>query len=422
MSDLLAWMPLNDLGWTLVHFLWQGILLAALLHAILPLCHSAVARHNCALLTLMLMALSPVATFLILQAADKEGMAQSADAAAMLSAAPGFAPRMDWLVMLWLGGVAGLSVRAVGGWTLANALARQGTIAPSPGFLQRCQNLQCRLSVTAPVRILLSYRIAVPVVIGVLRPVILVPVSALAGLSPQQLDALILHELAHIRRFDTATNILLAAVETILFYHPAVWWVSRQVRIERENCCDDHAVSACGDAGLYVEALTAMESGKSHGLALAANGGSLKARAARLLDGPAQSRPRSLSAAAGLALLGLLTISAAMAAAPHATSATVIKPIMETHTLPPYPAESIHAKEEGRVLLAVTIGADGGVSKASVFKASGHPRLDDAASRYVKDHWRWQPATKAGKPVATNTRVSVLFKLAPKPNKAPAKL
>ena len=68
-------------------------------------------------------------------------------------------------------------------------------------------------------------------------------------LPPQQLDALILHELAHIRRLDTVTNILLVAVETFLFYHPAVWWVSRHVRIEREHCCDDFAVSACGDAG-----------------------------------------------------------------------------------------------------------------------------------------------------------------------------
>ena len=89
--------------------------------------------------------------------------------------------------------------------------------------------------------------------------------------------------------------------------------------------------------------------------------------------------------------------------------------------MPPYPAESIHAREEGRVLLAVTIGADGAVSRASVFKPSGHPRLDDAASQYVKDHWRWQPATRSGKPVASDTRVSVNFKLKSKP-KTPAKL
>ena len=417
--------PLNvahELGLTLVHFLWQGLLLAALLHTILPLCRGAIARHNCALLTLMLMAQAPVATFLSLHAANSgsTALAQTA-AAATLFSAPVAAPGMDWLVLFWLGGVFALSVRAIGGWTLANALDRRGTIVPPPDLLQRCQDLQRRLAVTAPVRFLLSRRITVPVVIGCIKPVILIPVSALAGLSPQQLDALILHEMAHIRRLDTVTNILLAAVETVLFYHPAVWWVSRQIRIERENCCDDQAVSACGDVELYVEALTSLESWKAGAPALAANGGSLKTRVARLLDGRAQSRPLSLSALTGLALLGLLTVSAAMAAAPHATAATAIKPIMETHTLPPYPAESIHAREEGRVLLAVTIGADGAVSRASVFKPSGHPRLDDAASQYVKDHWRWQPATRSGKSVASDTRVSVNFKLKSKP-KTPAKL
>lgn len=422
MTDLLAGMPLNDIGWSLVHFLWQGLLLAALLHAILPLCRNAVARHNCALLTLALMMLTPVATFLSLHAANAGSIALARSAATIaLLSAPDATSGMNLLVLLWLGGVMALSIRAIGGWTLADALARRGTISPSAALLQRCHHLQHRLSVTAPVRFLLSYRITAPVVIGFLKPVILIPVSALAGLSPQQLDALLLHELAHIRRLDTVTNILLGVVETVLFYHPAVWWVGRQVRIERENCCDDQAVSACGDVGLYVEALTALESGKSHGLALAANGGSLKARVARLLDGRAQSRSLSLSAKTGLVLLGLLTVSATMAAAPHATSATAIKPIMETHTLPPYPAESLHAHEEGRVLLAVTIGADGRVTQASVLKPSGHPRLDDAASKYVKDHWRWQPATRGGKTVATNTRVSVLFKLASK-SKAPAKL
>jgi len=93
--------------------------------------------------------------------------------------------------------------------------------------------------------------------------------------------------------------------------------------------------------------------------------------------------------------------------------ATDIRPIPETHTLPPYPKESIRLKEEGRVLLAVTIGKDGAISQASVFKPSGHQRLDVAAVQYVKSHWRWQPATRAGKPVITNTRVSVLFKLRP---------
>ena len=429
MTTLLSWMPLEiaqDLGWTLIHFLWQGLLLAALLNAILPLCRSAVVRHNCALATLVMMAWAPVATFLFLHDFGKNSGTSLTEYAATgsLSQASVFAP--DWLAILWLAGIVVMSLRALGGWYLVQSRHRLDTLPVGGDLLRRCQRLQCRMAVASPVRFLLSRRINVPMVIGWLRPVILIPVSATLGLTPQQLDALILHELAHIRRLDTVTNILLVAVETILFYHPAVWWVSRQVRVEREHCCDDFAVSACGDAGVYVEALTSLETWKATGrMALAANGGKLKDRVARLLNAQVEASRFSLSAVTGLALLGLVAASVAVAQtqAPQASSAypstdkkpVVLRPIMETRQLPPYPKESIRLKEEGTVTLAVTVGTDGAVSQASVFKPSGHPRLDAAAANFVKGYWRWHPATRAGKPVTANTRVAVHFKLASKP-------
>lgn len=413
MSDSLLPLAIGrDLGWTLIHFLWQGLLLAALLHAILPACRSAIARHNCALAILSLMALAPVATFLsIHDFANSGGLAGNPIAAPASTTAPS----MDWLVVLWLAGIAALSLRALVGWYLVQSLKRLDTVAVPADLLQRCHDLQRRLAVAWPVRFALSRRIDVPMVIGWLRPVVLIPVSAISGLAPQQLDALILHELAHIRRFDTITNLLLVAVETILFYHPAVWWVSRQVRIEREHCCDDFAVSVCGDAGVYAEALTSLETRRGIGsLALAANGGRLKDRVARLLDAPAESPRFSLSAVTGLALLSLVMASLAVAAPVSRgkdVGTTGIRPIRETHIVPPYPTESLHLNEEGRVLLGVTIGTDGAVSQAVVVKPSGHQRLDVAAAQFVKGYWRWQPATRAGKPVTTNTRVSVIFKL-----------
>ncbi len=411
----------RDLGWTLIHFLWQGLLLAALLHAILPICRSAIARHNCALATLALMALAFVATFLSLHDFAKSG----APATGVISGpAPIAAPWLDWLVMFWLAGIAGLSLRALVGWYMVQSLKRLDTLAVPADLLQRCHDLQRRLAVAWPVRFLLSRRIDVPMVVGWLKPVVLIPVSAVTGLAPAQLDALILHELAHIRRLDTITNLLLVAVETVLFYHPAVWWVGRQVRTEREHCCDDFAVSACGDAAVYVEAMTALETWKGASrLALAANGGKLKHRVARLLDARVESPRFSLSAATGLALLTLVAASVAVAQTPKGNGAypskdknpVMLQPIMESHQIPPYPKESIGLKEEGRVLVEVTIGTDGTVSQAAVVGPSGHQRLDAAASNFVKGYWRWQPPTRAGKPVTTNTRVSVLFNLAPKP-------
>ena len=426
MTDVFSWLPLEtgrELGWTLIHFLWQGLLLAVLLNAVLPLCRGPIARHNWALATLVAMALAPVVTFLSLHHSGKG--AAAAFAATPLSSALISATWMDWLVLLWLAGIVALSLRALGGWYLVQSLKHRDTLAVPADLLRRCHGLQRRLRMGWPVRFSLSSRIDVPVVIGFLRPMILIPVSAVAGLAPQQLDALILHELAHIRRLDTAINILLTAVETLLFYHPAVWWVGRQVRIEREHCCDDFAVSACGDAALYVEALTSLELWRAPGgAALAASGGRLKDRVVRLLDAPSQAHRVSLSAMTGLALLGLVAVSVAMAQAqmPKGSGAypsrgknpVTLRPIMETHQLPPYPKQSIHDSEEGRVLVEVAIGTDGTVSQATVVGRSGHERLDVAAANFVKGYWRWQPPTQGGKPVTANTRVSVLFKLGPK--------
>ena len=133
-------------------------------------------------------------------------------------------------------------------------------------------------------------------VVGWLKPALLVPGAVLSGLTPQQVEAIIAHELAHIRRHDYLVNFVQTAVETLFFYHPAVWWVSRIVRTEREHCCDDLAVVACGDAVLYARALTAIEALRQEpiGFALAVTGSPLMARVRRLL-GVKSPRPVSSS-------------------------------------------------------------------------------------------------------------------------------
>ncbi len=149
--------------------------------------------------------------------------------------------------------------------------------------------------------------------IGWLRPVILVPVSALAGLTPEQMEAILAHELAHIRRHDYLINLLQTVIETLLFYHPAVWWVSRQIRNERENCCDDMAVAACGDALVYARALTKVERLRKARLELAvtANGGLLMNRISRLV-GAESPRPYH-SAGLVTCMIAILTLIAVVA-------------------------------------------------------------------------------------------------------------
>src|SRR5438132_1108681 len=127
-----------------------------------------------------------------------------------------------------------------------------------PAWLETLNELRRRLEISRPVRLLKSALVEVPTVIGWLRPVILLPAASLTGLTPSQLEAILAHELAHVRRLDYVVGAFQCLVETLMFYHPAVWWISRCVREERENCCDDLVVKVCGDRLAYARALATL--------------------------------------------------------------------------------------------------------------------------------------------------------------------
>ena len=219
-----------------------------------------------------------------------------------------------WLMVAWALGVFSLSVRMLAGWLRVMKLAQVGTRVPNEIWTRALQAARRRVRTSLPVRLLESVSVEVPTVVGFLRPLILVPVSALSGLTPAQLEAVLAHELAHIQRHDYLVNLLQSAVETLLFYHPVVWWLSNRIRIERELCCDDLAVRSCGDAILYARALTALEVLRAVRLpvAMAANGGSLLSRVRRLLDIP---EPNANSGWRVLGIFGALAVTVLLAAA-----------------------------------------------------------------------------------------------------------
>jgi uncharacterized protein (TIGR03435 family) len=194
-------------------------------------------------------------------------------------------------------GVVALSLRLVGGWALAQLLARRAVCAVAREIDETARDVAHRLGIARGFAVLESAAVAVPTVVGWIRPVVLLPAMALSGLSPQQLQAIIAHELAHIRRHDFLVNLLQTFAETILFYHPAVWWLSARIRAEREHCCDVVALSVCGDPVSYAEALVELETWRTgHSpLAVAATGGTLMTRVRRLLSAPTDDRPRSSS-------------------------------------------------------------------------------------------------------------------------------
>ena len=182
------------------------------------------------------------------------------------------------------------------------------------------------MQVSRRVRLLPTDRVDSPSVIGWLRPVILAPVGVLCGLAPEQVEALLAHELAHVRRHDYLVNVLQGIAESLLFYHPAVWWISNQIRTEREHCCDDLAVEASGDVLVYARALAELESMRPAHFkaALSANDGSLLRRIQRLADPVAAHRPAGWGVAWSLGALLLVGIAGVAVSGAQAQSPPVV--------------------------------------------------------------------------------------------------
>jgi hypothetical protein len=211
--------------------------------------------------------------------------------------------------MAWFAGVTACSVRLAAGWISAARLRSSHNRPPSAEWQHALQRLIERMRVGRPVRLRVSDRVESLSVIGWLRPVILAPLGLLTGLAPDHVEALLAHELAHVRRHDYLVNLLQGIAESLLFYHPAVWWFSGQIRVEREHCCDDLAVAASGDVLTYARALAELESARPAHFkaALAANDGSLVRRIRRLID-PAAHAPSRPGAAWVLSVLLLVAI------------------------------------------------------------------------------------------------------------------
>ena len=217
-----------------------------------------------------------------------------------------FAPRLNGIVGIWFTGVLLFSLRPLSGWNTMRRLSTKQTSTVPSDLLKLLRETAESLGVTQAVRIFQSSLVTVPLVTGVLRPTILLPASIVTGLPPVQLRAILAHELAHIRRHDQLVNLWQTLVETVFFYHPLVWWLSHQIRCERENCCDDLAVSVSGGQIEYSRALLAVEDlrGTASALMLSSHGGSLSSRIRRLVTGePSRHRFGVLSLVATLVLL-----------------------------------------------------------------------------------------------------------------------
>ena len=359
------------LGWTLVHSLWQIALLAACaLCASRLLMHWTAVRYWMFVCTMMLSLGAPVTTWMLLQTADArvadvphefraaatgrtdhqpdsgieaqriqqqvkltdlrpspsatldepapalsqnsvpEGVGPSA-IVLWRAAADGLRPWLSTLVAIWAVGVLAFAVRPVAGWLMVLRLRTVGVVAVDDAIEHMIARLKRTLAVRRSVQVFQSALVKTPIVVGCFANVILLPTNLISQLPTAQLEAILAHELAHVRRYDYWINLLQTIVETIFFYHPCIWWLSRRIRVERENCCDDLVVATLGDRLQYGRALLAIEEFRDAVplLALAARNGSLLARIQRLSQ-TAPQRPRSI--ANGLSALMLTTVSIAV--------------------------------------------------------------------------------------------------------------
>lgn len=281
MWDLLSQPFCQRIVLALVHFIWQGTAIAVVLATILTVfsVRQARVRYLLSLSAMLLMGLCLPVTFLLSSAETPVvtstpsvaslpmGMASPAPRVARTLPAPATTAPVSWthvmeliraeqplLMLAWMVGVSLLASRLVLGY--ATTLWLRGDRRPLPPQLNaRMAALGRRLGIRTAGRVFASARVRVATATGFWRPIVLLPLCWLTELPPAAIEAVVAHELAHIRRWDLWVTLVQRVLETVLFYHPAVWWTSRRLELEREMCCDELAVAATGERLVYVQAL-----------------------------------------------------------------------------------------------------------------------------------------------------------------------
>lgn len=279
LTDFLSGPVADALGWTLLHALWQGFALVLPTAVVLHLLRnqSSGLRYRISVLTLLTQLLTSGATFAwyyepvvrVLPIGNSPAVAQSLPIRwqAITQTLPWHQQVQQFLqlhlsefVLVYLIGVALFGLRLAGGWVYLQRLSRTAAQPATQKWTDLTNVLRSVLAIRTVVRVRESARIAVPMVVGVLKPVLLLPIGLAANLSMREVEAVLAHELAHVKRHDYAVNLLQSVMEVLYFFHPALWWISARVREEREHCCDDLAVQAIGgDGRILAQALAHVE-------------------------------------------------------------------------------------------------------------------------------------------------------------------
>lgn len=269
---------INALGWTVLHSFWQAALIALIVGVLLYRMPQQPSwrRYWVAHIGWFSIIVCAVITFLtyyhpqgnsgpeMITRLTPEGEVTTLASPSFLGSYlhildDYFNQHLPLIVSLWALGMLFFLLRFLGGLIFLQHLRSYKVQGLSAEWEAKVKEISRQLGLKRPVQLLESALVKVPMVIGWMKPAILLPIGALNALSPQQVEAILAHELAHIKRHDYLLNIIRSLVEVLFYFNPAVWWLSAQIRTEREHCCDDMALEVCGDSLSYVRALVALQ-------------------------------------------------------------------------------------------------------------------------------------------------------------------
>jgi beta-lactamase regulating signal transducer with metallopeptidase domain len=339
-------------GWTMLHMIWIGAavgLAAAIVRRLLRPARPEV-RHGAAVILLLGLTVAPAFLFAWLYrpetaadppiAAASRGVATNGPATVIAAtppaldlsrpddeapAAPAPAPlsaRLEPMVVylpgVWLSGSLATLALVATGLVGVERLRRSSRPLEADAIAGRCRALADSLGIARRVGVAICDRIAGPVLVGVFRPMILLPAAALGAWSVEQLEMALLHELAHIRRHDNLITLLQRLAESLLFFHPVAWWLSGWVGLERELCCDRLVVERTGRPRAYARMLAGLAGvgPAQQSMALAMARRPLTTRIRRILD--MEDRSMKMTLNEGLGLLAAAIAGTAMTLAAHA--------------------------------------------------------------------------------------------------------
>ncbi|MFC0352131.1 TonB family protein [Undibacterium danionis] len=482
LSNLLQTL-IQALGWSLVHFVWQGFVIAIVLAMMLLVTRKAKAQWRYAIACAALLSCAALPAWKFVQALERgtnievvfqttaQVSSPTLEAHPLIQVGNIIQTNLHWIVLCWALVVCLLSIRLFLGlwWLQGYGSGQRGQV--NSYWQAQLDDLAQQFALPGRVLLRVVKDIDSPLTIGWLRPMVLVPASLVTGMEPSYLQALLAHELAHIRRHDYLINLIQNLIEMILFFHPAVWWISKKIRNERENIADDLAASMLGEPRRLALALQELEllQFTTPQLAQAAHGGNLMSRIKRLIRPEVQS----INWKTAVSVVSIATVCvgfAANAAIPalsshsrstlpnqvvaisneNATDSDVeSSPLIASEFLeqasevkagvnvpksktsinkdgvtkaridfekpgcrPEYPREALSKEATGVTTLAIATSAKGRIEKVRVLKSSGHESLDNAVrNQLLSGKCTQNPGMINGKPQATITQVQYVWKL-----------